>query len=262
MDRVLRGLPFVTTYLDDILIHSPDEITHCEHLHTVFQRLTNAGLTLKVKKCHIGLPTVSYLGHIFSGSGMSPDPQKIQAVYQIPEPADVTALRHFLGLTSYYRRYIRQFSEIAAPLHALTQKGIPFSWNDKCKESFKMLKECLVSTPVLSYPRFGQAAPEFVLKTDASALGIRAVLEQGNQVIAYQSRALTRAEQQYSVIQRECLAIIFALKQFKHYLLGRQFKIFTDHAPLQWLAAQKMEGMLCRWSLAMQFSGCIPEGFT
>ena len=145
MDRVLRGLPFVTTYLDDILIHSPDEITHCEHLHTVFQRLTNAGLTLKGKKCHIGLPTVSYLGHIFSGSGMSPDPQKIQAVYQIPEPADVTALRHFLGLTSYYRRYIRQFSEIAAPLHALTQKGIPFSWNDKCKESFKMLKECLVS---------------------------------------------------------------------------------------------------------------------
>ena len=252
MDTVLRGLPFVTIYLDDILVHSPDEEIHRSHLRQVFDRLRAAGLVLRGKKCHIGLSAVDYLGHVFSGSGMAPDPKKIQAVLQLPEPTDVTTLRHFLGLASYYRRYIHQFSDIAAPLNQLTQKGVTFVWDQKCKEAFITLKQHLISAPILMYPSFDQSSPEFCLQTDASAVGIGAVLEQGGHVIAYASRSLTQPERHYSVIQRECLAIVYAVKQFRHYLLGRQFKLFTDHAPLQWLSAQKMEGMLCRWALALQ----------
>ena len=252
MDKVMRGLPFVTIYLDDILVHSADEQTHTHHLQEVFQRLTEAGLTLKGKKCHIGLSTVAYLGHIFTGAGMSPDPQKIQSVLQWPQPSDVSTVRQFLGLASYYRRYIHCFSDIAAPLNALTQKGVPFTWTENCTKAFTTLKERLVSAPVLAFPRFDHNSSEFALQTDASAVGLGAVLEQDGHVIAYASRALTQPERQYSVIQRECLAIVYALKQFRHYLLGRHFKLFTDHAPLQWLSAQKMEGMLCRWALAMQ----------
>ena len=124
-----------------------------------------------------------------------------------------------------------------------------------CKDAFTALKQHLVRAPVLAYPRFDHQARIFMLQIDASAVGLGAVLEQDGHVIAYASRScrsLTASERQYSVIQRECLAMVYALKQFRHYLLGRRFQLVTDHAPLQWLSAQKMEGMLCRWALAMQ----------
>ena len=239
MDNILRDLSFVTIYLDDILVHSRDKKMHCQHLNEVFQRLAAAGLTLRGRKCHIGLSRVSYLGHVFTGSGMSPDPQKIEAIVQWGQPTDATAVRQFLGLASYYRRYTQKCSDIAAPLNALTQKCVPFVWTQECTEAFTRLKEHLVRAPILAYPTFHSNSKEFVLQTDASAVGLGAVLEQGGYVIAYASRSLTRAERQYSVIQRECLAIVYALKQFRHYLLGRHFRLFTDHAPLQWLSAQK-----------------------
>ena len=122
----------------------------------------------------------------------------------------------------------------------------------KCIDAFKMLKQHLSQAPIPAYPKFDGTAGEFILQTDASAVGLGAVLEQDGHFIAYASRSLTVPERQYSVIQRECLAIVFALKQFRHYLLGRHFVLHTDHGPLQWLSAQKMEGMLCRWALAMQ----------
>lgn len=252
MDKVMRGLPFVTTYVDDILIHSANEEVHKHHLHEVFQRLKKAGLSLKGKKCHIGMDRVSYLGHVFSGSGMEPDPGKIQTVRDWPTPKDTSEVQQFLGLASYYRRYIHHFADIAAPLHALTQKGMIFAWTPECDDAFVTLKEHLSQAPLLAYPQFDCDAPVFKLQTDASAVGIGGVLEQGGHVIAYVSRSLTAPERNYSVIQRECLAVVHALKHFRHYLLGRPFQIDTDHAPLQWLSAQKMEGMLCRWALAIQ----------
>ena len=169
-----------------------------------------------------------------------------------PVPTDVTQVRQFLGLASYYWRYIHHFSDIAAPLNKLTKKGTPFIWNQECDNAFTALKQHLTQAPVLACPQFDHHADEFSLQTDASAVGLGAVLEQNGHVIAYASRSLTAPERQYSVIQRECLAVVYALKQFRHYLLGRQFQLVTDHAPLQWLSAQKMEGMLCRWALAMQ----------
>ena len=200
------------TYTDDTLVHSADEDEHKHHLCEVFQRLKTAGLTLHRKKCHIGMSQVTYLGHVFSVK---------------------TTVRKFLGLASYYRRYIHHFSEIPALLHALTQKEVPFNWSAECVEAFTALKDHLTQAPGLAYPRFDHNAGTFYLQTDASAVGLGAVLEQNSHPVAYASRTLTCPEKQYTVIQRECLTIVFALKQFRHCLLGGHFKILTDHAPLQ-----------------------------
>ena len=252
MDKILRSLPFVSTYIDDVLIHSSTVQQHQKHLQAVFQRLKNAGLTLRGRKCHIGMSQVCYLGHVFSATGMTPDQRKVHAVAAWPVPDNATAVRRFLGLASYYRRYISHFADIAKPLHNLTQKNTPFDWTKECDETFHALKQKLVQAPILTYPKFHSTASILVLQTDASSTGLGAVLEQDSHVVAYASRALTQPEQNYSVIQKECLAVIYAVKQFRHYLLGRKFKLVTDHAPLQWLSAQKMQGLLCRWALALQ----------
>ena len=250
MDKVCRGLPFTTTYLDDVLVHSATVEDHKEHLRVLFQRMSSAGLTLRGKKCHIGMDKVTYLGHEFSAAGMEPDKQKVTVVQEWETPKDVTDLRSFLGLASYYRRYISNFADIAAPLHRLTDKGVPFSWDADCQSD--TLKARLTQAPVLRYPEFFPSAAPFQLQTDASAVGLGVVLEQNGHVIAYASRILTPSERNYSVIQKECLALVYGMKQFRHYLLGRHFAVLTDHAPLQWLSGQKMEGLLARWALALQ----------
>ena len=252
MDKVCRGLPFATTYLDDVLVHSATVEEHKDHLRVLFQRLSSAGLTLRGKKCHIGMTKVTYLGHQFSAAGMEPDDQKVAAVQEWETPKNVSDLKSFLGLASYYRRYISNFADIAAPLHHLTEKGVPFVWDADCQSAFDLLKARLTQAPVLSYPEFSSSAASFQLQTDASAGGLGVVLEQNGHVIAYASRTLTQSERNYSVIQKECLALVYGMKQFRHYLLGRQFTVLTDHAPLQWLAGQKMEGLLARWALALQ----------
>ena len=124
-------------------------------------------------------------------------------------------------------------------------------WTEACAAAFTTLKCKLVQIPILVYPQFTVSANPFVLQTDASAMGLGAVLEQDNKVIAYASRSLSKSECNYSTIQKESLAIVFAMKKLRH-LLGRPFTVMTDHAPLQWLSAQKMEGLLCRWALALQ----------
>ena len=220
MDSVLRGLPFASTYLDDILVYSPNVECHKDHLRQVFCRLQVAGLMLRGKKCSIGVPKVSYLGHIFSADGIQPDPNKVHAVQAWPTPTNVTTLRQFLGLASYYRRYVHKFADVAAPLHRLTQKGVSFEWTSVHDNAFSFLKSKLIESPILAYPDFSSSAPPFVLQTDASAVGLGAVLEQGGYVIAYASQTLTKSESNYSVIQRECLAAVFGMKQFRHYLLG------------------------------------------
>ena len=172
---------------------------------------------------------VAYLGYVFSSEGMKPDPQKISAVKEWNTPTDVSGLRSFLGLASYYRRYIQRFAGIAAPLHHLTSKGVAFHWDTACQSAFEELKVEPTKTPVLAFPDFSQAAAPFHLQTDASARGIGAVLKQDGHVIAYTSRVLSSEERNYSVIQRECLAVVYALKQFRHYLLGRNFILIMPH---------------------------------
>ena len=190
--------------------------------------------------------------YIFSAAGMAANPKKTQVIKEWPTPKDAKDLRQFLGLASYYRRYIRNFANIATPLHQLTQKSIQFLWNQECEQAFSTLKQYLVQSPVLTFPDFSSTAKPFVLQTDASSLGIGAVLEQDGKVVAYASRVLTKAEKSYSVIQQECLAIVYTLKQLRQYLLGCPFTLQTDHAPLQRLSNQKTKGLLCRWALSLQ----------
>ena len=175
------------------------------------------------------MTSVAYLGHVFSAMGMAPDSNKIQAVQEWPVPSTTAGVRQFLGLASYYYRYIECFSHIAAPLHALTQKNTTFCWTEACQQALTTLKERLTQIPVLQYPQFHSAANQFVVYTDASDEGLGAILEQDNHVIAYASRVLNKSERNYSVIQKECLAIGYATKQFRHYLLGRQFAQTTYH---------------------------------
>uniref|UniRef100_A0A5S6R425 RNA-directed DNA polymerase n=1 Tax=Trichuris muris TaxID=70415 RepID=A0A5S6R425_TRIMR len=249
MDTVLRGLPFAMVYLDDVLIFSENQSLHCAHLKQVFHRCQTAGLTLRGSKCQIGRSEVRYLGHIFSRLGMSVDPLKTAVVANWPRPLNVTDVRRFLGLASYYRRYIKSFATIAKPLHQLTEHKAEFKWDQDCDAAFRLLKQSLSAAPTLASPDFGR---EFQLHTDASDVGLGAVLEQDGHVISHASRLLRKSEKHYSTIEKECLALMFAVKQFRHYLLAKHFTVWTDHCPLQWLSGQKMEGRLARWAIALQ----------
>ena len=187
MDKICRDLPFTTTYLDDLLIHSQTLQDHKEHLHILFECLSQAGLTLRGDKCTIGLTKVKYLGHTVSGKSMEPDPQKIVAVSDWEIPNNVGELWSFLGLASYYRRYIYQFADIAALLNHLTNKGVPFIWDNNCQVAFEALKKCLTQSPILAYPNFTSSASQFQLHADASAIGLGPALEQCGKVVAYAS---------------------------------------------------------------------------
>ncbi|KAL5463574.1 hypothetical protein EMCRGX_G032483 [Ephydatia muelleri] len=220
----MRGLPFVSTYIDDVLIHSTDDEMHAKHLNEVFMRLRKAGLTLRGKKCVIGTPQVTYLGHLFTGSGVTPDREKVKAVEEWPIPHNATEVRQFLGLASYYRRFIQNFADVAAPF---TQKDVVFSWSNDCSRAFKTLKCKLIGAPILVYPRVDKEASQFQLQTDAT-------------------------EANYSVIQARVFGCSLRNKAVQTLSLGRSFQLWTDHKPLQWLSEQRMEGMLCRWALALQ----------
>ena len=148
MNRICGDLPFVTTYLDDLLIYSKTPQAHKQHLEVLFDRISNAGLTLRGNKCHIGLSQVTYLGYTFTADGMSPEPQKVSVIRNWAVPTDTTTLKSFLGLASYYRRYIHSFADIATPLHQLTNKGTPFAWTLACQTSFEQLKYFLTHAPI------------------------------------------------------------------------------------------------------------------
>ena len=137
-----------------------------------FMRLRKARLTLRGKKCVIGTPQVTYLGHLFTGSGVTPDREKVKAAEEWPIPQNATEVRQFLGLASYYHRFIQNFADVAAPLHNLTQKDVVFSWSNDCSRAFKTLKCKLIGAPILVHPRVDKEASQFQLQTDASALGL------------------------------------------------------------------------------------------
>jgi len=251
MDYVLAGLTWEAclVYIDDIIIWADSFSNHLHRLSQVFQRLRAANLKLKSSKCRLFQRKVSFLGHVISSAGIEPDPKKISSVVGWPIPSNLTELRAFVGLASYYRRHVKGFADIARPLHELTRKKEPFRWTDRRQEAFDRLKRCLVTAPVIAAPLDNG---QYVLDTDASDIGLGAVLQQeqpdGLRVIAYASRALSRAELSYCTTKKEMLALTYGLKVFRQYLLARDFILRTDHAALTHLRrTPEPIGQQARW---------------
>ena len=180
--------------------------------------------------------------------------EKCKAVQEFPQPRKVKNVRAFLGLTGYYRKFIKNYATIAAPLTDLTKKEAAFHWSDACENAFQTLKEKLTQAPILAYPDYQK---EYLLYTDVSSSAIGMVLAQVQEgkerVICYGGKKLNRAEQTYSTTERECLGVIVALKHFEHYLRSVPVTIITDHAALKWLLSQKEpKGRIARWVAYMQ----------
>lgn len=263
MERVLVGLlgDACLVYLDDVIVMGRSFSEHRKNLEKVFKRFREANLKLNPKKCAFFKKEVSYLGHIISDKGVRTDPDKVKAVQEWPIPKTKTEVRAFLGLCAYYRRFVKNFSEIAKPLHRLTEESRQFIWDESCGLAFKQLKELLCSAPILGYPN---RSGRFIVDTDASNTGIGGVLSQdqnGQQVvIAYFSKSLSKPEKNYCVTRRELLAVVKTLQHFSKYLLAREFTLRTDHAALKWLLQFKNpEGQVARWIEQLQEFNFIIE---
>ena len=257
-------------YLDDILVFATTFEEHMKRLEFVFGRLREHGLKMKPSKCFLFMAEAKFLGHVISEHGISTDPEKTSVIKNWQTPKTEKELRQFLGLASYYRRFVKGFSQIAAPLHNLLTKtdrrrsgrkpiteavlNAKFGerWSEECSQAFERLKSCLQSPPVLGFPDFQRP---FVLETDASFRGLGAVLSQdqpsGRVVIAYASRSLRPAErnmENYSSMKLELLALKWAItEKFRDYLLGGSFVVFTDNNPLSYIQSAKLGATEMRW---------------
>ena len=237
-------------YLDDIIIFGPTFDVHLLRLEKVLMRLQENNLKIKLEKCHFGLPYVSFLGHVVSAAGIHTDPSKIDVIQKWILPSNISELRSFLGLASYYRRFIQDFAKIVSPLTLMLEKDRAFIWTDEGRAAFENIKKRLCNPPILTYPDFNKP---FILDTDVSDQGIGAVLSQQDvdgqeHPIAYYSRGINKHEKNYSITRKELLAAIDSAEHFRCYLYGRKFLLRTDHAAIQWLKNFKEPtGQLARW---------------
>ena len=227
---------FILVFFDDILVYSKSWDDHLSHLHTVLTILSTNSLLAKESKCRFGVTSVDYLGHVISEQGVSVDLSKIIAVLEWPTPTTVKGVRGFLGLAGYYRKFIRNFGTIAAPLNQLLSKD-GFKWNDMAEKAFNDLKQALTSPPVLALPDFTQP---FVIECDACGVGLGAVLSQNNCPIAYYSEALKGSTLILSTYEKEMLAIVKSIKKWRPYLLGKPFIVRTDQQSLKYLLEQRI----------------------
>ena len=253
MQLVLRGLEWkiVMVYVDDTIIYSgPDPLEHLEKLEQVLARLESAGFKLKPSKCELMKSEVTFLGHVIGHGAIKTNPTLIEKVKNWREPKNRKEIQQFLGLGNYYRRFILQYSDIAAPMIQLTKKDVPFKWTAQAQRSFDELKDALCNAPILALPR---DEGEYILDTDASLGGISGVLSQiqdgEERVICYGSKTLNQAQRNYCTTRRELLAAVVFLHEYEPYLLGqRSFTLRTDHSSLRWLFGfRNPQGQLARF---------------
>ena len=242
MQSMLGHLPYVKIFIDDILVYSKDEEEHEKHLAEVLRVLREKKVVLKAKKAKLFRNSVEFLGHVLTDSGVHPQHDKIQSVQEWKPPANVHEIRQFLGLAGFYRQYVYNFSDKAAAMNDLLKKGAEWHWSEECQLGFEALKKALTQAPVLALPdqvRAADGSAPFVLQTDASEFALGGVLMQdtgdGLRVIAFESRTLNPAEQNYSTTERELLALLHCCKIWRHYLEDSKWQVQGDHRPLQWL---------------------------
>eukprot|EP00731_Ephydatia_muelleri_P004047 Em0002g223a len=259
MESLLAGIPNVSVYIDDLLVSGSTEEEHLHTLEAVLDRLSNAGIKLKLSKCFFLLPSVEYLGHVISADGIRPSTEKTRAISNAPAPQNITQLRSFLGLLIYYGKFLPNLSSVLAPLYTLLQKGSSWKWEKEQKDAFFKAKQMLTSAKVLI---LFDPKKELLLASDASPYGIGAVLshrmEDGSEKpIAFASRSLSQAERKYSQLEKEGLAVVFGVSKFQLYLLGRNFTILSDQKPLQYIfstdrtISPMASSRIQRWALTL-----------
>ena len=259
MENVLQGIQNVIVYLDDILLSSATKSDHLKLIDQVLDRLEKAGLRARKGKCQFFVPSVTYLGHKIDAEGLHPLPDKIKAIQDAPSPTNVQELKAYLGLLTYYSRFLPNMSTVLSPLYQLLQKDVKWRWTSDENNAFLASKDLLTSSSLLVYfnPKL-----KLMLACDASAYGIGAVLahkypDGSERPIGYASHSLTKAEKNYSQIEKEGLACIFGVNKFRSYLLGHSFELITDHKPLITLFHQhkptssQASARIRRWSLQL-----------
>jgi transposase InsO family protein len=255
---VLQGIKNVINVSDDILIYSKDVQSHKKTLKQVFERLSKHGLTVNKDKCLFLKSSLKYIGYVFSQSGVKPDPEKVKAIRQAPAPSNVSEIRSFMGMVTFCARFIPNLATISAPLMKLTHKNANWNWSPTEEKAFQDIKSAL-SEDGLSYYNPKDLTEIFV---DTSPIGLGAILTQkskddpnSRRIISYASRTLSPTEQRYSQIEREALAILFACEKFKLYVLGKPFKVVTDHKPLVPMFRNsnlQLPARIERWVLCLQ----------
>ncbi|KAK1602097.1 hypothetical protein QYE76_017140 [Lolium multiflorum] len=247
MNHVLREFigKFVVVYFDDILIYSRNESDHTIHIRHVLQVLRDNQLYGNLEKCTFCKDKVIFLGYVVSQHGVEVDESKIEAIQNWPTPMNVSQVRSFHGLAGFYRRFVPNFSTIAAPLNDLTKKGVVFEWGAAQDHAFDELKRLLTSAPLLALPDFNK---QFEIECDASGIGIGGVLMQEGRPIAYFSEKLSGAKLNYPIYDKELYALIRVLEVWQHYLWPKEFIIHSDHEALKYLKAQStLHKRLAKW---------------
>ena len=259
VNEVLLGLTFTFGYLDDILVYSPDMETHLEHLGQLFMKLREADLKLKEDKCNFLKKHIQYLGHIVSGKGITPMPEKLECIKEMPPPKTPEEVKQFLGLVGYYRKFVSRFSDLARPLNVLTRKDVPFEWTPICQESFELLKASLMTEPILTYP---DPNHPYVLFTDASKYAWACVLTQektyqieGKEVkilhpITYMSGLFCGSQINWACLTKEAYAIYMSIKKLAYYLEDANITLRSDHLPLKkFLAKNTLNSKVNIWAI-------------
>ena len=259
---VLQGCNnFATAYLDDIMIFSSTLEEHLEHLSIIFGKLRQQNWKLKLKKCSFLKIETNYLGFVIRKMESNQMKRKLKQLGSLPVPTCVKEVRSFIGMCSYYRRFIPNFSQIAEPIVALTRKYAHYKWSDAHQRAFDYLKDSLTAVPLLVYP---DSNKPYVLYTDASDTCIGACLMQecdkDEKPIYYLSHKLSRSQCKWSVVEKECFAIHFGLQKLDYYLHNSQFVIRTDHKPLKYLLDSPMQNKKIQmWALSMSGYNCTIE---
>lgn len=245
---------FCQNYIDDIIIFSHTFEEHILHLKKLFGMLRKENIKLKKTKCEFARNSVAYLGYQISYNKIEPIFSKVQAIKELPAPTDLRAVRSFIGKINYYKKFIPNRSELLTPLYDLTRKNVKFVWTDKEQEAFDRVKQILSSEPAVGIFNPGK---DIIIRTDASEVGIGAVLKQKEvdgqlTTIAYFSKKLLPYQRNYHITERECLAIVEAIENWHYYLAGRKFTVESDHQPLEWLMKTKhTKTRLFNWSLKL-----------
>ena len=250
---------YCCVFIDDILVHSQTKEDHIRHLRQVCATLVQHKLYLNLDKCEIMKPQVTYLGNLIGRYGTLPTRERTQAIRNWPEPQGVSDLRSFLGLCGFVRRWIPEFADVASPLHDLLKKSNPWQWTHREAEAFDELKVRCATPPVLAIP---QREDKLVVRTDASREGMGIALYRQDddgylQPVEYKSKAFAAAQKKLPAHDRECLAVLYALKSFRHYLLHKNFQVQTDNSALsQIFTSRDLSDLYARWYHKMaEFGG-------